>query len=685
MGLLLGEREHYVVRGPAVAVLARLDGRRDVEQLIAACDDLPMEWVLDTLVQLEQRGLVAEVQAGEPARLAFVDGLRAPARLPPVDLVDAGVGAEVMATVAVAFRGAGFELAGEGTRVVVAADLTASLCVARAEDALRAGRAAFLVQPSGLRPLLGPLFTGALARPCPRCLSHALEEQRPVERWLLRDSPEGERLAPPTAALPSSVAAAAHLAAIELLRLMGLREPPARLWTLDLPRFELREHPVRHRPQCPGCGDPGLQAAMGARPVTLASVRVGASDDGGLRREPPGVSLTRLAQLVSPVLGPVTHLSPMPDRHGEGHPVFSSGFLVVPGSGPPSFDRRCAGKGCTPDQARMSALAEAIERTSGVYRGDEAARQARFEELAGEALHPDVLHLFSAAQQARGLAPPRLSPETLTTWTPAWSLTHDRRRWVPLAYCYGEAPDARGAGYCRPSSNGSAAGSCLEEAILQGLFELIERDAVAIWWYGRVRRPAVSVPESARVYFEQQRARHAARGWSMWALDLTHDLGLPVVVAITAQTAGERFAMGFGAHSDPALALRRAVSELAQVFDPHGTTPSPWDGMAASRLLHLQPDDGALPVAPVASVPSDDLKDHVMTWVRRLEARGLETVVVDKTRPDLGLCVAQVIVPGLRHPWPRLGPGRLYSVPVTLGWWSRPLAEDELHPDPLLV
>lgn len=59
--------------------------------------------------------------------------------------------------------------------------------------------------------------------------------------------------------------------------------------------------------------------------------------------------------------------------------------------------------------------------------------------------------------------------------------------------------------------------------------------------------------------------------------------------------------------------------------------------------------------------------------------------VVDKSRADLPLAVAQVTVPGLRHAWPRLAPGRLYSVPVALGWLPAPLAETELNPAPLLI
>jgi ribosomal protein S12 methylthiotransferase accessory factor len=60
----------------------------------------------------------------------------------------------------------------------------------------------------------------------------------------------------------------------------------------------------------------------------------------------------------------------------------------------------------------------------------------------------------------------------------------------------------------------------------------------------------------------------------------------------------------------------------------------------------------------------------------------MELLVLDQTRPDIGLPVVKVIVPGLRHFWPRLAPGRLYDVPVAMGWLSEPLRERDLCPIP---
>ena len=75
--------------------------------------------------------------------------------------------------------------------------------------------------------------------------------------------------------------------------------------------------------------------------------------------------------------------------------------------------------------------------------------------------------------------------------------------------------------------------------------------------------------------------------------------------------------------------------------------------------------------------------DDVAECQRRVERNGLEMLVLDQTRPDLGLPVVKVVVPGLRHFWARFAPGRLYDVPVRLGWLPRPLPEEQLNPLPM--
>ncbi len=61
----------------------------------------------------------------------------------------------------------------------------------------------------------------------------------------------------------------------------------------------------------------------------------------------------------------------------------------------------------------------------------------------------------------------------------------------------------------------------------------------------------------------------------------------------------------------------------------------------------------------------------------------MEMLVLDQTRPDIGLRVAKVIVPGMRHMWKRFGAGRLYDAPVKMGWLKEPLTEEQLNPFPM--
>ena len=96
--------------------------------------------------------------------------------------------------------------------------------------------------------------------------------------------------------------------------------------------------------------------------------------------------------------------------------------------------------------------------------------------------------------------------------------------------------------------------------------------------------------------------------------------------------------------------------------------------------------NGKSAASPVASsdVGSNfgalDTREQVMACVKLADREGLDFLVLDQTRADIEVPVVRVIVPGLRHFYRRFAPGRLYDVPVKLGWLEEPLAEAELNP-----
>ena len=84
-------------------------------------------------------------------------------------------------------------------------------------------------------------------------------------------------------------------------------------------------------------------------------------------------------------------------------------------------------------------------------------------------------------------------------------------------------------------------------------------------------------------------------------------------------------------------------------------------------------------------IESTDTRDDVEICRALVEERGMEFLVLDQTRPDIGMPVVRVIVPGMRHFWARFAPGRLYDVPVRMGYRDRPLAEADLNPAPVIA
>ena len=190
------------------------------------------------------------------------------------------------------------------------------------------------------------------------------------------------------------------------------------------------------------------------------------------------------------------------------------------------------GKGSIAEQGEASALMEAIERYCGIFQGDEIRVMRRFADFPpGEAILPNYILLYSELQFLEGTegagcagdeAPGRFNPDVETEWSPVWSLRDERFKYVPtgLLYFFHEfdSPNRISA-----DLNGCAAGNTIEEAILQGFLELVERDAYAIWWYNRLGVPEIDLDKVGDSYVRDLRAEFAARGRSVWALEITSD------------------------------------------------------------------------------------------------------------------------------------------------------------------
>src|SRR6202034_3483546 len=108
------------------------------------------------------------------------------------------------------------------------------------------------------------------------------------------------------------------------------------------------------------------------------------------------------------------------------------------------------------------------------------------------------------------------------------------------------------------------------------------------------------------------------------------------------------------------------------------------DGTTPLRLRdypYLTPG-GDAPVHNGAGLKFDqlDARGQVTACVALANGAGLDFLVLDQTRPDIEVPVIRVIVPGLRHFYRRFAPGRLYDVPIKLGWLDQAMPESKLNP-----
>jgi oxazoline/thiazoline synthase len=479
-----------------------------------------------------------------------------------------------------------------------------------------------------------------------------------------------------------------------------------KLVTLDVRSTTLEKHALVGQQSCPDCGTSQGSSRIPCDRWVLTSQRKVSTADGGHRAVSPEEVFCRYKHHISPITGIVRRLRASYSAGGGLVHVFEADLnFAIRGdrarSGSRGFRRKSFGKGITEIQAKASALCEALERYSGVFQGNETRMKATYRALSDQAIHPNQCMCFSPKQyqnrdqenQREGeynWVPQPFDEEREIDWTPVWSLTEERYKYIPTAYCYFAYPYDADHDFCRADSNGSAAGSTLEEAILQGFLEIVERDSVATWWYNRLRKPVVNLESLAHPYVEALRAHYAAYGREIHVLDITSDFGIPTFAGLCSSPRADKrhFIFGFGAHFEAQTAVLQALTEMNQLLP----------GLLAANLprifvndvqdvAFLEPDTTVAPIcfANFPNLASYDLREDVITCVKLARSLGLEVLVLNQTRPDVGLHVVKVFVPGMRQWWARFGSGRLYDVPVAMKWLKVPHTEDEFNSAHLVI
>ncbi|HEY7081191.1 MAG TPA: YcaO-like family protein [Nitrososphaeraceae archaeon] len=362
------------------------------------------------------------------------------------------------------------------------------------------------------------------------------------------------------------------------------------------------------------------------------------------------------------------------------------------------------GKGTTRDDAKVSALMEAIERHSAlpsIY--NKRIVRGTYSELSnsyGRVLHP--------AEVVEPVCSQYDEKRTIMDFLPAFDLMNDEDVLVPAQLAlYGYSPKYPSVSiFPYFHTNGLASGNILEEAICHALCELIERDAVSIAdlctstipfnILEKIREsleetrmsdvvnienkfvddmsiyPDVDSLELVTQFKEMKRLidRFTFCNIPLFLKDITQkDIGIPTFMASSVEWITPDygyFAKGYGTHPDSRIASARAITELSQTraANIHGARDDlkkirynlndelykrRWQFVLTKSAKNRKySENKTVKMNEIKTFVNNDILEDINFILSRLKKAGLKrAIIVDLTNPIIGIPVVRAIIPGL--------------------------------------
>ncbi len=307
------------------------------------------------------------------------------------------------------------------------------------------------------------------------------------------------------------------------------------------------------------------------------------------------------------------------------------------------------GKGSTPEQSRASACMELGERFSffsfmknpdNFVTGDYAAMRA-----AGYPVL-DIRFLLQSVHDTT--LTPELLEELLSglpmRWTWATNLSSGSDVLVPFSWFY-----------AINEFNGPSAGNTYEEAILQGICEIVERHVCAVVSREKRKTPAID-PDSvtdpvARTLIDKFRRC----GIELYLNDFSLDTGIPTVGALAWDPATfpetSEIVYTAGTTPDPTKALIRALTEIAQLAGDFNTSanyvasglPKP---LSLDEVEHVVRPEQIIALDEMVNVGDPDMRREVLNCVDSLRRLNMEVLILNTMHPRLRIPAVYTIVPG---------------------------------------
>ena len=308
--------------------------------------------------------------------------------------------------------------------------------------------------------------------------------------------------------------------------------------------------------------------------------------------------------------------------------------------------RKQMGKGGTPHQAEASAVMELAERYSlfSFWKKEENFFIDEYRNLKEKAI-PFESIAMSVHDRSSDLGPAEEIFSSLPLkWVWAYNLSRGEEVLIPFDWFY-----------AINEFNGSCAGNCQEEALIQGICEVIERHVSSIISRNRMKTASIDMNSVTDTLVLLMLQKYRKRGIRLFISDFSLDTGIPSVgvLAFDPSTFPEKSEIVWtaGTTPNPQKALSRALSEVAQLAGDFNTcsnyVPS---GLPKFSLLHeaefVMTSERKIGIHSLPDLSDDNMRVEVERCVSVLSEIGMEVLVLNITHPLLQIPAFYTIIPG---------------------------------------
>jgi len=312
------------------------------------------------------------------------------------------------------------------------------------------------------------------------------------------------------------------------------------------------------------------------------------------------------------------------------------------------------GKGPTPEQAKASAIMEAMERYSAELRDSDEIIYGTLDEAMGTGLTLDP------AEMILPLRTLNYYRNEVIAWCRGYEMFRGEDIWVPACAVYHPYFPDGDMQLFRFHTNGIASGNTMEEAILHATLELIERDA---WSICEHREKANADVIADDPLCEELIKRFNDNGVEIHLKDLTSDIGIPTIGAAADDVRTkdpELLTIGVGTHLNPKIAAVRALTEVAQsrTTHKHGSKINAklqkisqemgYETIKKVNRVWYSNSGRSMKLSEMKRLDTPYVLDDIEVVFDHLVNAGFDKVVaVDITRPEVMVPSVRMIIPYL--------------------------------------